>query len=96
MRTTINLDDKTAKKLDKYSAICGYSKSQYIALLINKNVPMLMPPHRFYKLMSYLETIMTNATERTKGNKEIVELCEEIEQWSYDFKYEMVAPKEVE
>ena len=84
VRIRVRLTEEEKEKLERNSALCGLSKSEYVRQLCRGIHPKPKPPEVFWLMMSELYQIHAALRECGKYEPSALELCAEIERLVLD------------
>ena len=80
VRIRVRLTEEEKEKLERNSALCGLSQSEYVRQLCRGIHPKPKPPKVFWQMMSELYQIHSALRECAKYEPSALEICTEIEQ----------------
>ena len=84
VRIRVRLTEEEKEKLERNSALCGLSQSEYVRQLCRDIHPKPKSPDVFWRLMDELYKAHSNLKECAKYEPSALELCAEIEQLVLD------------
>ncbi len=84
VRIKVRLTEEEKKKLERNSALCGLTQSEYVRQLCRGIRPKPKPPDVFWELMDELYKAHSNLKECAKYEPSALKLCAEIEQMVLD------------
>ena len=84
VRIRVRLTEEEKEKLERNSALCGLSQSEYVRQLCRGIHPKPKPPEVFWQLMSELYQIHSALRECSKYEPSAFEICTDIEQLVLD------------
>ena len=84
VRIRVRLTEEEKEKLERNSALCGLSQSEYVRQLCRGIHPKPKPPEVFWQMMNELYQIHSALRECAKYEPSALELCAEIEQLELD------------
>ena len=80
VRIKVRLTEEEKEKLERNSALCGLTQSEYVRQLCRGVHPKPKPPDVFWELMDELYKAHSNLNECAKYAPSALKLCAEIEQ----------------
>ena len=84
VRIKVRLTEEEKEKLERNSALCGLTQSEYIRQLCRGIHPKPKPPDVFCELMEELYKYHSDLKECAKYESSALELCTEIERLVLD------------
>lgn len=84
VRIKVRLTEEGKEKLERNSALCGLTQSEYVRQLCRGIHPKPKPPDVFWELMDELYKVHSNLKECVKCEPSALELCGEIERLVLD------------
>ena len=84
VRIKVRLTEEEKEKLERNSALCGLSQSEYVRQLCRGVQPKPKPPDVFWQLMDELYKAHFDLKECAKFEPSALNLCAEIEQLVLD------------
>ena len=84
VRIKVRLTEEEKEKLERNSALCGLTQSEYVRQLCRGIHPKPKPPDVFWRLMEELYKAHSDLKECAKYEPSALELCAEIEQLVLD------------
>ncbi len=84
VRIKVRLTEEEKDKLERNSALCGLSQSEYVRQLCRGIHPKPKPPDVFWRLMDVLYKAHSDLKECAKYEPSTLELCTEIERLVLD------------
>lgn len=84
VRIKVRLTEEEKEKLERNSALCGLTQSEYVRQLCSGIRPKPKPPEVFWQMMSELYQIHSALRECAKYEPSALELCTEIERLVLD------------
>ena len=84
VRIRVRLTEEEKEKLERNSALCALSQSEYVRQLCRGIHPKPKPPDVFWGLMDELHKVHSDLKECAKYEPSALELCTEIERLVLD------------
>ena len=84
VRIKVRLIEEEKEKLERNSALCGLTQSEYVRQLCRGDHPNPKPPDAFWELMDELYKAHSNLKECAKYESSALKLCAEIERLVLD------------
>ena len=84
VRIRVRLTEEEKEKLERNSALCELTQSEYVRQLCRDVHPKPKPPDVFWELMEELYKAHSDLKECAKYEPSALELCAEIEQLVLD------------
>ena len=84
VRIKVCLTEEEKEKLERNSALCGQTQSEYVRQLCRGVQPKPKPPDVFWELMDELYKAHSDLKECAKYEPSALKLCTEIEQLVLD------------
>ncbi len=84
VRIRVRLTEEGKEKLERNSALCSLSQSEYVRQLCRGVHPKPKPPDVFWRLMDELYKAHSNLKECAKYEPSALKLCAEIERLVLD------------
>ena len=84
VRIKVRLTEEEKEKLERNSALCGLTQSEYVRQLYRGVHPKPKPPDVFWRLMDELYKAHSDLKECAKYEPSALELCTEIERLVLD------------
>ena len=84
VRIKARLTEEEKEKLERNSALCGLTQSEYVRQLCRDVHPKPKPPDVFWELMEELYKAHSYLKECAKYEQSALELCAEIEKFVLD------------
>ena len=84
VRIKVRLTEEEKEKLERSSALCGLTLSEYVRQLCRDIHPKPKPPNVFWELMEELYKAHSDLKECAKYEPSALNLCAEIEQLLLD------------
>lgn len=84
VRIRVRLTEEEKEKLERNSALCALSQSEYVRQLCRGIHPKPKPPDVFWGLMDELYKVHSDLKECAKYEPSALELCTEIERLVLD------------
>ena len=84
VRIKVRLTEEEKEKLERNSALCGLTQSEYVRQLCRGVQPKPKPPDVFWELMDELYKAHSDLKECAKYELSALKLCTEIEQLVLD------------
>ena len=79
VRIKVRLTEEEKGKLERNSALCGLTQSEYVRQFCRGVHPKPKPPAAFWQLLDELYKVHSNLKECAKYEPSALELCAEIE-----------------
>ncbi len=86
VRIKVRLAEEEKEKLERNSALCGLTQSEYVRQLCRDVHPKPKPPKEFWQMMNELYQIHSALRECGKYEPSALEICTEIEQLVLDLR----------
>ena len=84
VRIKVRLTEEEKEQLERNSALCGLTQSEYVRQLCRGIHPKPKPPDAFWQLMDELYKAHSDLKECAKYEPSALELCTEIERLVLD------------
>lgn len=84
VRIKVRLTEEEKEKLERNSALCGLTQSEYVRQLCRGVHPKPKPPDVFWRLMDELYKAHSDLKECAKYKPSALKLCAEIERLVLD------------
>ena len=84
VRIRVRLTEEEKEKLERNSALCGLTQSEYVRQLCQGVHPKPKPPDVFWELMDELYKTHSDLKECARYEPSALELCAEIERLVLD------------
>lgn len=79
VRIKVRLSEEENEKLERFSALCGLSQSEFIRQLCKGKAPKPQPQKEFWELLNALYDVHNSFQNCVKYEPSALEICKEIE-----------------